>query len=173
MEKGEVANHENFQGKELIMLKNRNVTGLAVFLMLVFTVAALGNTGNIEKVLSGGLIQIGDSFVARFTGIAVPPRDDALGNEIYDFTKRTLEGQTVKFFTWTTDNTSAGIVYDEDGRPFVQVYYGEGLSTSFNETLLEKGFARVDAEYLPDDLKHYFELEKEAREKGLGIWAKK
>ena len=29
-----------------------------------------------------------------------------------------------------------------------------------------------DAEHLPDDLRYYKDLEKEAREKGLGIWAK-
>jgi hypothetical protein len=37
-----------------------------------------------------------------------------------------------------TDNTAVGIVYDKDGRAFVQICYGSG---------------------------------KEAREKGLGIWA--
>ncbi len=45
------------------------------------------------------------------------------------------------------------------------------METSLNEVLLEKGYARVDKEYLPDELKYYLELEKEAREKGLGIWA--
>jgi endonuclease YncB( thermonuclease family) len=43
-------------------------------------------------------------------------------------------------------------------------------SVSFNEILLKKGYARVDREYLPDNLKHYLDLEKEAQEKGLGIW---
>jgi len=38
---------------------------------------------------------------------------------------------------------------------------------------LQKGYARVEEEYLPEDLKHYLDLEKEAREKGLGIWEKK
>lgn len=143
-----------------------------ILLMLAIPISALGNTGVIKKVLSGDLIQIGDSFVARFTGIAAPPRNEALGYKIYDFTKRQLEGQTVKIFTWTTDNTREGIVYDGNGHPFVQIYYEKGASVSFNEVLLKKGYARVDPKYLPEDLKHYIDLEKEARKKGLGIWAK-
>jgi endonuclease YncB( thermonuclease family) len=140
--------------------------------------AARGNTGTVEEVLSGDVVRFGESFVARLVGITVPPRDTAMGYRIYDFTKRELEGKLVKLFTWTTDNTAAGIVWDEEGRAFVQiyygkVYYGKGLETSFNELLLKKGYARVDMEYLPEDLEYYLELEKEAREKGLGIWAEK
>ena len=145
---------------------------IALF-MLVIPVSALANTGVIKKVLSGDCIQIGDSFIARFTGIVSPPRNDVLGEKIYDFTKRELEGKTVKIFTWTTVNTREGIVYDEKGHAFVQIFYGKGLSISFNEVLLKKGYARVDHKYLPEDMKHYIDLEKEAREKELGIWAKK
>ncbi|MCK7531975.1 MAG: thermonuclease family protein [Marinilabiliales bacterium] len=104
-----------------------------------------------------------------------PLRNEPLGYEIYDFTKRQLEGQTVRLFTWTTDDTAAGIVYDEEGYARVQIFYGrlsgeKGGGVSFNEVMLKKGYARVDPKYLPDDLKHYYALEKEARENGLGIW---
>jgi endonuclease YncB( thermonuclease family) len=143
--------------------------------ILSAAISAAGNTGIIKKVLSGDVVQIGDTFVARLTGIKAPQRDEPLGYEVYDFTKRQLEGQTVKLFTWTTDNTAAGIVHDEKGYPFVQIYYGKGYhgkgaAASFNELMLKKGYARVDLKYLPDDLRHYLDLEKEAREKGLGIW---
>jgi endonuclease YncB( thermonuclease family) len=138
--------------------------------VLAAAISAEGNTGVIKKVLSGDLVQVGDTFVARLTGITAPSRDEAIGYQVYDFTKRELEGQLVKLFTWTTDNTKAGIVYDEKGYPFVQIYYGKGASVSFNEVLLKKGYARIDTRYLPDELKHYINLEKEAREKGLGIW---
>jgi len=137
---------------------------------LVFAIQAAGNTGIVRKVHSGDLVQFGDSFIARLTGIKAPPRNESLGYEIYDFTKKELEGQTVKLFTWTMDNTAAGIVHDDAGYPFVQIFYGKGASVSFNEVMLNKGYARVDPKYLPDDLKHYLDLEKEAREKGLGIW---
>jgi endonuclease YncB( thermonuclease family) len=147
--------------------KSRSVV-LAVW--LAAAVSAGGHTGIIKKVLSGDLVQIGDTFVARLTGISTPSLEEAIGYEIYDFTKRELEGQTVAIFTWTTDNTAAGIVHDEKGYPFVQIFYREGAAVSFNELLLKKGYARVDAKYLPDSLKHYLDLEREARAKRLGIW---
>jgi endonuclease YncB( thermonuclease family) len=145
-----------------------------IVLMMVFMAAAAsparGNTGVVRKVLRGDLIQIGDSFVARLTGISAPSRNEELGLEIYEFTKRELEGRSVKLFTWTRDNTAAGIVYDGRGYPFVQVFYGESLSTSFNEVLLKKGYARIDLDYLPEELNHYIGLEREARDSRLGIW---
>jgi endonuclease YncB( thermonuclease family) len=153
---------------EAMMTRIKNSLIFAV--VLAAAVSAAGHTGIIKKVLSGDLVQIGDTFVARLTGIAAPSREEGIGHEIYDFTKRELEGRTVAIFTWTADNTAAGIVHDEKGYPFVQVFYGEGASVSFNEVLLKKGYARVDTKYLPDSLKHYIDLEKEAREKGLGIW---
>ena len=146
------------------------VTTLIVLLMTI-TVRAGGNTGTVTEVLEGDLVRFGDSFVVHFTGITAPSRDEPLGEEIFEFTKRELEGKLVKLFTWTTDNTAAGIVRDEEGRAFVQIHYGEDLSLSFNEVLLEKGFARADEKHLPDDLKErYLELERKAMEKGLGIW---
>ena len=138
--------------------------------VLAGAISAAGHTGIIRKVLSGDLVQIGDTFVARLTGIKAPEQNEPLGFKIYDFTKRQLEGQTAAIFTWTKDNTAAGIVHDEKGYPFVRIYYGKQASVCFNEVLLKKGYARVDLKYLPDDLKHYIDLEKEAREKGLGIW---
>jgi micrococcal nuclease len=156
-------------------MENRNVRWMFIaLLVLVIPAPTLGNTGTITKVLGGDIVQIGDSFVARLTGIAAPPKSEVLGYKIYDFTKRELEGKLVKLFTWTTDNTAAGIVRDENGHAFVQIYYGKEMGESFNELLLKKGFAKVDEKCLPEDLKErYLELEKEAREKGLGIWGNK
>jgi endonuclease YncB( thermonuclease family) len=152
-------------------MSHRTKNGLlAAAIVLVAGISAWGNIGLVKKVLSGDLVQFGDTFLARLTGIRAPERNEPLGFEIYDFTKRELEGQTVKLFTWTKDNTAAGIVYDEQGYARVQIFYGKGAAVSFNEVMLKKGYARVDPKYLPEDLKHYLELEKEAREKGLGIW---
>jgi endonuclease YncB( thermonuclease family) len=159
--------------EEFIMSRLKKKFMLVILIMLSFQISAVCNTGVIKKVLSGDLVQIGDTFVARLTGITAPPCDETLGYKIYDFTKRELEGKTVKIFTWTTDNTAAGIVYDENGYPFVEIEFMESESLSFNEILLQKGYARVDQKYLPENMKHYLELEKEAREKGMGIWQKK
>jgi endonuclease YncB( thermonuclease family) len=160
-------------GREMAMFRRGLRSIAAVALAACVSGPALGNTGTVEEVLSGDVVRIGDSFIARLTGIKVPPRNEIMGFRIYDFTKREIEGKRVKLFTWTTDNTAAGIVYDSDGHAFVQIYYGKGMETSFNELLLKKGYARVDEDRLPEDLRHYLELEKEAREKGLGIWADK
>ncbi|MBN2198220.1 MAG: thermonuclease family protein [Candidatus Aminicenantes bacterium] len=138
--------------------------------MLAFAVLAPGNLRRVDEVLSGDLVLIGDTFKARLTRVKAPGRNEPLGMEVYDSTKRELEGQTVKLFTWTTDNTAAGIVYDEDGYAQVQIFHGKKADVSFNEVLLKKGYARVDPKFLPDELNHYYDLEKEARDKRLGIW---
>jgi len=155
-------------------MNRRTVLLMLVALLLIAAPAAAGgNTGTVTKVLGGDLVRIGDSFVARLTGVAAPDTNDALGGEIFAFTRGELEGKLVKLFTWTTDNTAAGIVRDEEDRAFIQIYYGKDFSISFNELLLEKGYARIDEEHLPEDLtERYRGLEKKAREKGLGIWKK-
>jgi endonuclease YncB( thermonuclease family) len=132
--------------------------------------SAGGNTGTVSEVISGDLVRFGN-FTARLTGIEAPAKDTVMGKRVFEFTKAELEGGLVKFFTWTTDNTAAGIVYDGKGRAFVQIYYGPEMKTSFNELLLSMGFARVDRSRLPDGLEHYLEIEKKARDGRLGIWA--
>ncbi len=155
---------------------NRNkiaIISIALAVIITMAESASANTGVVEKVIDGGTIRIGDSFVARFTGLSVPDTTTPIGRMIHDFTKLELMGRRVKLFTFTRDNTAAGIVRDENNLPFVQIYFGEGMLTSFNEVLLKKGYARVDKKYLPNDLKHFFDLEREARSKELGIWAGK
>ncbi|MBN1938499.1 MAG: thermonuclease family protein [Candidatus Aminicenantes bacterium] len=133
------------------------------------TVTVTGNVLRVDEVLSGDLVRLG-TFVARLTGIRTPGPEEPLEPEVFAFTKKEIEGRMVKLFTWTTDNTAAGIVYDDEGYPRVQINYGKDSTVSFNEVLLKKGYARVDPKYLPDELSYYLDLEKEARAKGLGIW---
>ena len=61
-------------------------------------------------------------------------------------------------------------MYDRDGRARVQVWYGRRLERSFNEAMLERGYAQVDRDHLPEDLAYFLELEAGAREQGFGIW---
>lgn len=147
----------------------RNGFWVAVVILGAAMMAA-ANTGLVKKVLGGDLVQFGETFVTRLTGIRAPGPDEPLGQQVYEFTKRELEGKTVVLITWTMDSTARGIVHDEEGRPMAQIFYGKGYATSFNELLLKKGYARVDPKRLPSDLNHYFDLEREAKEKGLGIW---
>jgi hypothetical protein len=155
--------------------KEVEVMRVLILVMAIILIAgpALANTGVVEEVIDGGTIRFGESFVARLTGLAVPDTMTSIGRMICSFTRQEVEGKLVRLFTWTKDNTAAGIVHDENNLPFVQIFYKEEMSTSFNEVLLKKGYARVVKKYLPDDLEHYLDLEREARIQELGIWAGK
>lgn len=139
-------------------------------ILLLFAAAAAANTRVVTEVIDGGTVGIG-GFEAHFTGLEVPDTTTALGREIRDFVRRELEGKRVKLSTWTRDDTAAGIVYGDDGRAFVDIQTGPGYATWFNEELLRRGYERVAHERLPDFAAHFPELEREARECGLGIWA--
>ena len=143
-------------------------------LILLLPALVYGNTLLVEDVRSGGIIVFKkNGFTARLTGLDVPGMDHRLGLEIWDFTKRAVHGKRVQVFTYTTDNTAAGIIHDEVGHAFVQIRFGKDFSRNLNEILLEKGFARIDEDYLPDHLLHYKDIEKEAQAKKTGIWKEK
>jgi len=144
---------------------------MAIASWFVYPVEAGGNTGTVTEVIRGDIVTIGESFTARLTGVKVLTSDSSeIGERILNFAKEELQGSLVKLFTWTTDNTAAGIVYDSNDYPFVTIYYGENFEKCFNEILLSKGFAEVDTLWLPQDRLYYMDLEKHARENGLGIW---
>ena len=124
----------------------------------------------VKKVHRGDLVEFEGGFTARFTGLKAPALNEFLGSEVYDFTRREIEGKLVAVFTYTTNNLASGIVYDEEGYPLVQIKYGKNLIISINELLLRKGYARVDEKYLPADLEYFKNLEKEAQDYKLGIW---
>jgi endonuclease YncB( thermonuclease family) len=155
------------------MPKTREMAMMIALLALIIPASALANNLVVTKVLSGDVVQFGD-FTARLTGIKTLGMDHSFGPAIRNFTAEEIEGKLVKVFTWTIDNTAAGIVYDEEGHAFIQIYYGKDMDVSFNELLLEMGYAQVDEKYLPAELKErYLEIQKKAREKCIGIWSKK
>jgi endonuclease YncB( thermonuclease family) len=135
------------------------------------------NTLVVAEVHAGDLVEIEGGFTVHLTGIVVPGRTTRIGLQAFDFTKRRLEGKRFAVFTWTTDNTAAGIVLGEDGRASAKIDYGNGLSndkgasTDIAAELLEHGFARVDPDRLPAGYDHYLEIEHQARNRKVGIWA--
>jgi len=149
--------------------KTQAVVGVLAML-IVASVAA--NTLPVARVHAGDIIEFEGGWKTHLTGIIVPSPRNPMGYQAFDFTKRRLEGKVVAVFTWTTDNTAAGIVSGDDGLPFAKIMYGKGLSIDIAALLLEKGYARVDDDHLPEGYEHYREIEREAREKRLGIWAK-
>ncbi|WP_240417860.1 thermonuclease family protein [Paenibacillus periandrae] len=84
------------------------------------------------------------------------------GLEAFTFTKETLEGKNVKLERDVSER-------DQNKRLLYYVYIGDKM---FNETLLEKGLARVAV--FPPDIKyvdHFREIQKKAQEAKLGIWS--
>ena len=136
-----------------------------------FPLTCLANTLVITKVNPGGIIVCGEDFKARLKGVDVPDLDEKLGEEIFLFCKQELEGKKVAAFTYTLDNTAAGIVYDKDGYAFMKIGCGKDFSTDFSALLLQKGYAKIDTRFPIPELESYRQLEKEARDKKIGIWA--
>jgi len=144
---------------------------MLVALFSILPAQAAANTLIVAEVHAGDLVEFEGGFTVHLTGIVVPGPRTQVGWEAFDFTKRRLEGKQVAVFTWTTDNTAAGIVRGEDGLAFAKIVYGKDLSIDVAAELLENGYARVDPEHLPEGFEHYREIERQAKDQKLGIWA--
>jgi len=138
--------------------------------LLLITGLAYANTLTIARVHAGDIIEFEGGWKTHLAGITVPDPTTTIGYQAYDLTKRQLEGKVVAVFTCTTDNTSAGIVYGEDGLPFAKIMYGGALETDIAALLLEKGYARVDENCPTENLDAYKEIEREARNREAGMW---
>jgi endonuclease YncB( thermonuclease family) len=148
---------------------------MLVALITSIAVPLVANTLVVAEVRGGCVVEFEGGFTVRLTGITVPGPQTAIGWQAYDFAKRRLEGQRVAVSTWTRDNTAAGIVYAQDGLAFAKIVYGGGSSAKDSGTdvaaeLLALGYARVDPQRLPDGYQHYHEIERQAKEKKLGLW---
>jgi len=64
------------------MSKRAKSGALAAVLLFVAAITAAGNIGLVKKVLGGDIVLIGDSFVARPTGIGAPERSEPLQTQI-------------------------------------------------------------------------------------------
>jgi endonuclease YncB( thermonuclease family) len=150
-----------------MILISRNLIAVA---FLFFAGIAAANTLTVASVHAGGVIEFEGGWETHLAGITVPDRTTPIGYQAFDFTKRLLEGKTVAVFTCTTDNTSAGIVYGEDGLPFAKIVFGTDLETDIAALLLEKGYARVDENCPTENYDAYKDIEREARRQGVGLW---
>lgn len=146
-------------------------TIVVLFILLALCATVHANTGVVTKVFRGDLVLFGESWDTRLVGLRGPAPDEFMGPEALAFTKDRVEGKRVQFATWTRDNTAAGIVYDQDRRPFAEIWIGENYTVELNAELLKRGLARVDEAWLPEDKSYYRDLEKQAREAKVGIWA--
>jgi endonuclease YncB( thermonuclease family) len=153
------------------VLMPRKILVFLVALVLILAGPAAAHTLVVAEVHAGDLVEFEGGFTVHLTGIVVPGRTTQIGRLAFDFTKRRLEGKRVAVFTWTTDNTAAGIVFGEDGLASAKISYGKGLSIDIAEELLERGLARVDPDRLPEGYDRYLEIERQAKDQKMGIWA--
>jgi endonuclease YncB( thermonuclease family) len=143
---------------------------LLVTFALMSAGSAAANTLVVAEVHAGDLVEFEGGFTVHLTGVVVPGRTTRIGRQAFDFTKRRLEGKRVAVFTWTTDNTAAGIVFGTDGLASAKILYGRDLAHDIAAELLERGFAEVDPDRLPAGCDHYLEIERRARDRKIGIW---
>lgn len=126
----------------------------------------------VESVVDGDTIKIhinGQVESVRFLLVDTPetshPRlgKQPFGEEAKEFTRKMVEGKTVQLEKDVSDR-------DKYNRLLYYVYVD---GKSVQEELLRNGLARVAYVYVPNT-KHvdrYYEIQKEAQQKGVGIWS--
>ena len=124
------------------------------------------DTTTATRVIDGDTIEIGTGQRVRYIGIDTPevyPVAEAFGMEAWEANRRLVEGKKVRLERDVSDT-------DKYGRLLRYVYVDDLL---INAELVRLGLARAKA-YPPDTAHQGLleQLEKEAREAGLGMWAK-
>lgn len=162
---------------------NRNwILNLVMILFLSGCVSAPSATGQleipkdakealVERVVDGDTIVIEQGEKVRMIGINTPESVDPrrpvefYGKEASRYTKELLEGKKV-FLQWGTTPK------DRYGRWLAWVWLPDG--TFVNGKLVAQGYAQVYTfKDNPEHAEYLLELQKQAREKKLGLWGKK
>jgi len=126
----------------------------------------------VVSVTDGDTIKVkinGQVEAVRFLLVDTPetnhPRlgEQPFGQEAKAFTKNMLEGKTVQLEKDVSDG-------DKYGRLLYYLYVD---GKSVQEELLRNGLARVAYVYVPNTkyVDQYYRIQKEAQEKGIGIWS--
>ena len=181
---------DRVQSLQLVQLtRNKRYSGLkerliAIIVVLVIPVSYMiwtftgGNPKGqwvlVTHVIDGDTIKVGRGWrceKVRLIGVDTPETvhperpTGFFGPEASEFTKKQLEGKKVHLeFEPSTQ-------YDDYGRLLAYVFLLDG--TLFNAELIKQGYARV---ITPSPFHYYKEFrlyEREARVKGLGLWAGK
>lgn len=131
-------------------------------------------TWKVERVVDGDtvvLTQSKETVKVRLMGVDTPETKSTskgvqcFGPEAYEFTKKQLEGKKVSI---TFDTISGS--KDMYGRYLAYIYLGK-QTKSFNQTLVEKGYAREYSMDQPYENRTSFQsIQKNAEEKKLGLW---
>lgn len=153
---------------------------LAVSLIIVALAALLypllmqPAEGEVVKVVDGDTIEVyieGKRERVRLLGIDTPELHrpekgvEPFAQEASDYTRRRLSGRRVKLIRDPDSDDR-----DKYGRLLRFVELPDG--SDFSAELVEEGYARVLLDYSCSRKQIYLDLQKEARESGVGMWGR-
>ena len=124
----------------------------------------IDNRITVTRVIDGDTIEVSISGVVervRYIGIDTPERGKPFFNESTEANRQLLTGKTITLEKDVSER-------DQYGRLLRYVYAGDVF---VNAELVRLGYAQVAT--LPPDVKwfdYFLELQREAREAGLGLW---
>ena len=128
-------------------------------------------TVRVERVIDGDTLQVrfqGKRYTVRLIGVDTPETThptkavEYFGSEASAFTKRHLEGKTVRLA-----KDHAGDTVDRYGRRLRYVYLD---GDNFNARLIREGYAHAYRRFPFSKRKEFIRLEKEARQRRRGLW---
>jgi endonuclease YncB( thermonuclease family) len=112
-----------------------------------------------DQIIAGARIHKDSSISVRLYGIDAPEKDQPYGIEARNSLKDLVKGKTVELDVKDIDKY---------GRAVALVYVG---SLNVNLEQVKRGLAWAYLEYLGSSyISEYYSAEKEARNKGLGLW---
>ena len=124
--------------------------------------AAIVSRSKVERVIDGDTIVLDDGRTVRYIGMDTPERGDQYYDEATEANRRLVDGKKVKLELDVEEK-------DRYGRTLAYVYVGDIF---VNAELVRDGYARAYP-YPPNERyrKLFASAEKEARQKGVGIWS--
>ena len=151
-------------------MRNSNILISLLSILLLVSIAGCGEdksaaTGSefkVERVIDGDTIILDDGRTVRYIGIDTPERGDPYYDEATEANHRLVDGKEAKLELGEEEK-------DHYGRTLAYVYVDD---TFVNVKLVRDGYAR--AYPYPPNVKYrklFASAEKEARQKGVGIWS--
>jgi len=153
-------------------MKTKYLGAVLVWLLLILVIGCAAPTGAlVTRVIDGDTIEVdiaGIIYKVRYIGIDTPELDDkdpkraAVAQEATRYNRQLVQGETIRLEKDVSET-------DQYGRLLRYVYVDDIL---VNAELVKQGLAWA-IPYPPDTkYQNYLEeLEAEARQKGIGIWA--
>ena len=143
------------------------------FILLFFVVSTLLLTQDwrlCARVVDGDTIILDGYERVRLIGVDTPETKHPnkpvqyFGKEAYEFTKRMVEGKKVRLeYDWQRK--------DKYGRTLAYVFLEDG--TFLNAEIIKQGYGFAYTRYPFKYLEEFRKYEREAREKGKGLWGRK